>query len=132
MVAKSCLYFVNFHLVLLFFATIVKFWKWILKIAFCFLLFLSWWDSKKKNMEIYIKKNMQICKEKTKSRARKSMFWPGVKREIVFFFFFWIGINSMQDWIATTRHGVRRKRSTKRLKHTGNLFRKNLQWKDVS
>ena len=25
------------------------------------------------------------------------------------------------------RHGVTRKRSTKRVKHTGNLFRKNLQ-----
>ena len=34
----------------------------------------------------------------------------------------------MQDWTATTRHGVTRKRSTKRLKHTGNLFTKNLQW----
>ena len=38
-----------------------------------------------------------------------------------------IGIYSMQDQKATTRHGVTRKRSTKRLKHTGNLFRKNLQ-----
>ena len=33
------------------------------------------------------KKNMQIRKEKTKFRARKSMFWPGVKRESFFFFF---------------------------------------------
>ena len=33
----------------------------------------------------------------------------------------------MQGLTATTRHGVTRKRSTKRLKHTGNLFRKNLQ-----
>ena len=32
----------------------------------------------------------------------------------------------MQGWIAT-RGGVTRKRSTERLKHTGNLFRKNLQ-----
>ena len=32
---------------------------------------------------------------------------------------------------ATTRHGVTRKRCTKRLEHTGNLFRKNLQSKDV-
>ena len=30
-----------------------------------------------------------------------------------------------------TRHGVTRKRNTKRLRHTGNLFRKNLQLKDV-
>ena len=29
------------------------------------------------------------------------------------------------------RHGVTGKRSTKRLKHTGNLFRKNLLLKDV-
>ena len=35
----------------------------------------------------------------------------------------------MQVCIATTRHGLTRKRSTKRLKHTGNLFRKNLQLK---
>ena len=33
----------------------------------------------------------------------------------------------MQDRKATTRHGVTRKRSTKRLSHTGNLFTKNLQ-----
>ena len=38
-----------------------------------------------------------------------------------------IGIHSMQARTATTRHGVTRKRSTKRLKHTGNLFKKNLQ-----
>ena len=37
----------------------------------------------------------------------------------------------MQGQTATTRHGVTGKRSTKRLKHTGNLFRKNLQLKDV-
>ena len=33
----------------------------------------------------------------------------------------------MQGWTATTRHGIIRKRSTKRLKHTWNLLRKNLQ-----
>ena len=41
--------------------------------------------------------------------------------------FFKIGIYSMQGWTATARHGVTRKRSTKRLQHTANLFRKNLQ-----
>ena len=45
--------------------------------------------------------------------------------------FFLIGIHSMQGYTATTRHGVTRKGSTKRLKHTGNLFRKNLQLKDI-
>ena len=38
-----------------------------------------------------------------------------------------IGIYSMEGWTATTRHGVIRKRSTKRLKNIENLFRKNLQ-----
>ena len=33
----------------------------------------------------------------------------------------------MPDWTATARHGVTRKRNTKRLKDTENLFRKNLQ-----
>ena len=45
--------------------------------------------------------------------------------------FFLIGIHFMQGWTAITRHGVTRKRSTKALKHTGNLFRKNLQLKGV-
>ena len=36
----------------------------------------------------------------------------------------------MEGWTATSTHGVTRKR-IKRLKHTGNLFRKNLQLKDV-
>ena len=40
---------------------------------------------------------------------------------------FVIGIRSMQGWTATKKHGVTTKRSTKRLKHTENLFRKNLQ-----
>ena len=38
----------------------------------------------------------------------------------------------MHSWRATMMHGVARKRSTKRLKHTGNLFRKNLQLKSAS
>ena len=41
------------------------------------------------------------------------------------------GIHSMQGWTATARHGVTRKRNTKRLRNAGNLFRKNLQLKDV-
>ena len=47
------------------------------------------------------------------------------------FIIFLIGIQSMQGWTVTTRHGVTRKRSTKRLEHTGNLFRRNLQLEDV-
>ena len=42
-----------------------------------------------------------------------------------------IGIHCMQGSTATTRHGVARKRNTERLRHAGNLFRKNLQLKDV-
>ena len=45
--------------------------------------------------------------------------------------FFLIGIHSMQGWTATMRHGFTRKRCTKRLEHTGSLFKKNLQLKDV-
>ena len=41
-------------------------------------------------------------------------------------FFFLTGIHSMQGGTVTTRHGVARKRSTKKLKDTGNLPRKNL------
>ena len=37
----------------------------------------------------------------------------------------------MQDWTATTRHGLTRKEAQKILKDTENLFRKNLQLKDV-
>ena len=44
---------------------------------------------------------------------------------------FKIGIHSMQGWPATARHGVTRKRSTEILKHTRNLFRKNLPRKGV-
>ena len=38
----------------------------------------------------------------------------------------------MQGSTLTTKHEVTRKRSTKRLKYTGNLFRKNLQLTDIS
>ena len=37
---------------------------------------------------------------------------------------FLIGIHSMQRWTAISRHGVTRKRTIKRLKHTGKFFRK--------
>ena len=46
-------------------------------------------------------------------------------------FYFLIGIHSMQGWTANTRHGVTRKEADKRLQDTENLFRKNLQLKDV-
>ena len=42
-----------------------------------------------------------------------------------------IKIHYMQGWAATNRHEVTRKKSTKSLAHTGNLFTKNLQLKDV-
>ena len=37
----------------------------------------------------------------------------------------------MQGWTATTKHGVKRKKAQKRLQDTENLFRQNLQLKDV-
>ena len=36
--------------------------------------------------------------------------------------YFSIVIHSVKSWTVTTRHGVTRKKSTKRLKHTGNLL----------
>ena len=44
--------------------------------------------------------------------------------------FFLIGIHSMQEWTATTKH-VTRKISTKRLEYMGKLFRNNLLIKGV-
>ena len=41
------------------------------------------------------------------------------------FFFYWNSLHSRLN-VATMRHVVTRKRSTERLKDTGNLFRKNL------
>ena len=55
-----------------------------------------------------------------------------LKEKVFFLLFILIGIHSKQGWTATTRHGVTRKRNTERLRHTGNLFRKNLQLKDLS
>ena len=37
----------------------------------------------------------------------------------------------MQGWTATKRHGVTEKEAQKRLQGTENLFRKNLQSKDI-
>ena len=50
---------------------------------------------------------------------------------LIYLSYFSIRIYSMQGWTATTRHGVTRKRNTKRIRHTGSQFRKNLQLKDV-
>ena len=44
---------------------------------------------------------------------------------------FLIGIDSMQGWTTTTKHGVTRKRSTKRLKYAWNIFGKKQQTKGV-
>ena len=48
------------------------------------------------------------------------------KSKRLLFFFFLNVIHSMQDWTATTRHGVTRKGSTKRLQHIGNPQLKDL------
>ena len=45
--------------------------------------------------------------------------------------FFLTEIHSMQGWTATMMHGVTKKEAQKRLQDTENLFRKNLQLKDV-
>ena len=72
------------------------------------------------NMSWEIKVAIAIC-----SRV---LFWGQIKKTSnISKQFFLIGIHFMQGWTAIARHGVTRKRSTKRLKHRGNLFRKNLQ-----
>ena len=64
--------------------------------------------------------------------------WPcgfknGMSNWVIFLFsFFFIGIHCTQSWTRTTRHGVTRKRCAKRLKYTGNLYRKNLQLTGIS
>ena len=45
--------------------------------------------------------------------------------------FFFTEIHFMQGRIAITRNGVTRKKNSKRINHTGDLFRKNLQLRDV-
>ena len=45
--------------------------------------------------------------------------------------FFLIAIHSMQDWTATTRHGGTRREAQKILQDIENLFRQNLQLKDI-
>ena len=49
--------------------------------------------------------------------------------DIRFFFFNWDSLHAK----LKSRYGMelQEKKSTKRLKHTGNMFRKNLQLKDV-
>ena len=49
------------------------------------------------------------------------------EKKVIFLF----GIHSIQGWTATTRHEVTRKEAQKRLQDTENLFRKNLQLKEV-
>ena len=46
-------------------------------------------------------------------------------------YFLKLGFTPWKAETATTRDGVTRARNTKRLRQTGNLFRKNLQLKDV-
>ena len=45
--------------------------------------------------------------------------------------FFLIEIHSMQGWTATKQHRVTIKEAQKRLQDTENLYRKNLQLKDL-
>ena len=60
--------------------------------------------------------------------ARDLAYWDPLSLQIVLMkHIFLIGIHSMQSSTATTRHGVTRNRSTKRLEHTENIFRKNMQ-----
>ena len=74
-----------------------------------------------------------ITSFKVESDGPNSSFSIKILKLLFFFFFFFsIGIHSMQGRTVTTRHGVtRKKKAQKRLQATENLFRKNLQLKDV-
>ena len=85
----------------------------------CFLSQLKYFDQ------------LSHTKNKSKQKVCRSNWKISKNRGTLKHFFFKIGIHSMQGWTAT-RHGVTRKRNTKRFRHTWNLFRKNLQLKDVS
>ena len=60
--------------------------------------------------------------------AHNLAYWDPLSLQVVLMkHIFLIGIHSMQGSTATTRHGITRNRSTKRLEHTENIFRKNMQ-----
>ena len=63
--------------------------------------------------------------------------WPcgfknGMSNWVIFLFSFFFHRDSLHAKLRTTRHGVTRKRCAKRLKYTGNLYRKNLQLTGIS
>ena len=65
----------------------------------------------------YLPKSMTCMKRQIKKRYNQ--LTPPPQKSISFFK---IAIHSMQGGTANIRHGVTRKRSTKRLKHTENLL----------
>ena len=128
------------------------FWRYFVLVKFCLReannLKSILWNSTAQSF-LYSAINIQLCKNSTLFSWKiwqillmqhiqyvifwgfSSLFKEIYKKNDLLFFFFLIGIHSMQGWTATKRHGVTRKRSTKRLEHTGNMFRKDLQLKDV-
>ena len=74
-------------------------------------------------------KSVSILSSCVLNNVRFSTPWENeyVISEIIVTFKKKIRIHSMQDWTASTRNGVTRKRSTKRLKDTGYLLRKKPQ-----
>ena len=84
-----------------------------------YLLGWKWWFHKHQNIFEIISIFCSIFCDMEMLISELAIIWS---KKIIF-----IGIYFMPSWAATIRHGITRKRSTKRLKHTGNLFRKNLQ-----
>ena len=96
------------------------------------------------NLKLYLEqlKSYVMNQERSNTKWNKLRVW---RKQIILFFLscsvavwpyahqwllFLIWIHSMQGWTATTRHEVTRKKHIK-VKNKGNLFRKNLQLKDV-
>ena len=92
--------------------------------------------AKLKRANLLKDKNLHVCRK----HFEENCFQRDLKVSSIFLIaclsakyvlLFLIGIYSMQGWTAATRHGVTRKEAQKWLQDTENLFRKNLQLKDV-
>ena len=82
------------------------------------------------HLDLPLKKNHILTPPPHPPWSKETLASPSMSSPKLFgstFFLIWI--HALQGWTAFTRHGVTGKRSTKRLKHTGNLSRKNLQLK---
>ena len=108
-----------------YFKTAIKWVKRKIKILVSFIIEIK---NQQRHVNNYVKISVKsIKKNKSGNNLNLSIKIESMSRaEQVSFS---IGVHSMQSWTITMKHRVTTKRSTKRLKHTGNLVRKNLKAK---